>query len=51
MSRRNLHPGFSLVRMLQAWQGEYCDWSKRDLTGKRYVYVWADGNYWLPVDR
>jgi putative transposase len=35
----------SVVRMLQAWQGEYCDWSKRDLTGKRYVYVWADGIY------
>ena len=35
----------SVVRMLGAWQGEYCDWSKRDLTGKRYVYVWADGIY------
>jgi transposase-like protein len=35
----------SVVRMLQAWQGEYDDWSKRDLTGKRYVYVWADGIY------
>lgn len=35
----------SVVRMLQAWQGEYCDWSKRDLSGKRYVYVWADGIY------
>lgn len=35
----------SVVRMLQAWQGEYEDWSKRDLSGKRYVYVWADGIY------
>jgi len=35
----------SVVRMLQAWQGEYADWSKRDLSGKRYVYVWADGIY------
>ena len=35
----------SVVRMLQAWQGEYEDWSKRDLTGKRYVYLWADGIY------
>jgi putative transposase len=35
----------SVVRMLQAWQGEYTDWSKRDLTGKHYVYVWADGIY------
>jgi len=35
----------SVVRMLQAWQGEYADWSKRDLSGKRYVYLWADGLY------
>jgi putative transposase len=35
----------SVVRMLQGWQGEYQDWSKRDLTGKRYVYLWADGLY------
>lgn len=35
----------SVTRMLQAWQGEYADWSKRDLTGKRYVYLWADGLY------
>jgi putative transposase len=35
----------SVVRMLQAWQGEYADWSKRDLSGKRYVYLWADGIY------
>ena len=35
----------SVVRMLGAWQGEYEDWSKRDLTGKHYVYIWADGIY------
>ncbi len=35
----------SVVRMLQAWQGEYGDWSKRNLSGKRYVYLWADGIY------
>ena len=35
----------SVTRMLQAWQGEYEDWSKRDLSGKRYVYLWADGLY------
>lgn len=35
----------SVIRMLQVWQGEYADWSQRDLTGKRYVYVWADGIY------
>jgi transposase-like protein len=35
----------SVTRMLEAWQGEYEDWSKRDLSGKRYVYLWADGIY------
>ena len=35
----------SVSRMLEVWQTEYADWSKRDLTGKRYVYVWADGIY------
>src|SRR6266498_1804915 len=35
----------SVVRMLGVWQGEYADWSRRDLTGKRYVYLWADGLY------
>ena len=35
----------SVVRLLQAWQGEYADWSRRDLSGKRYVYLWADGLY------
>lgn len=35
----------SVVRMLEAWQGEYEDFSRRDLTGKRYVYLWADGIY------
>jgi putative transposase len=35
----------SVVRMLEIWQGECQDWSKRDLSGKRYVYLWADGIY------
>ena len=33
------------TRMTEAWQGEYDDWSKRDLSGKHYVYLWADGIY------
>ena len=53
MSDALVHLGFdgsglsaaSVTRMLQAWQGEYGDWSKRDLSGKRYVYLWADGLY------
>jgi len=35
----------SVTRMLGVWQTEYAGWSKRDLTGKRYVYIWADGIY------
>jgi len=35
----------SVTRMLQVWHGEYQDWSKRDLSGKHYVYLWADGLY------
>lgn len=53
MSDALVHLGFdgsglsatSVTRMLAAWHGEYSDWSKRDLTGKHYVYVWADGLY------
>jgi transposase-like protein len=35
----------SVTRMLQVWHGQYEDWSRRDLSGKHYVYVWADGLY------
>jgi putative transposase len=53
MSDALIHLGFdgtglsasSVVRMTESWQHEYDDWSKRDLTGKQYVYVWADGIY------
>jgi putative transposase len=41
-------PGLSpanIVRLKEAWQAEYEAWSRRDLTGKHYVYVWADGIY------
>ena len=39
-------PGLSatnIVRLKASWQQEWAAWSKRSLTGKRYVYVWADG--------
>jgi putative transposase len=39
-------PGLSpatISRLKEGWQGEYERWSKRDLTGKEYVYLWADG--------
>jgi transposase-like protein len=53
MSDALVHLGFdgsglsatSVTRMLESWQGEYQDWSMRDLTGKHYVYLWADGIY------
>ena len=31
-----------------SWWGEYEAWRKRDLTGKRYVYMWADGVCFTP---
>jgi len=35
----------SVVRMKELWQGQYENFSRRSLEGKRYVYVWADGIY------
>jgi len=35
----------NIVRLKQTWEDEYKTWSKRDLTGKHYVYVWVDGIY------
>jgi putative transposase len=30
-------------RLKEAWSQEHARWSKRDLSAKRYVYLWADG--------
>jgi putative transposase len=41
-------PGLSataIVRLKGGWIDEYHAWQKRDLSAKRYVYVWADGIY------
>lgn len=41
-------PGLSpstISRLKESWDGEYEAWSRRDLSGKRYVYFWADGVY------
>jgi len=35
----------TVVRMKEIWQGEYENFSRRSLEGKRYVYLWADGIY------
>lgn len=32
-------------RLKQDWHDEYEEWKKRDLSKKRYVYLWADGIY------
>jgi putative transposase len=32
-----------VVRLKEQWCDEYEQWSKRDLSGKHYVYIWADG--------
>jgi len=40
--------GFSastISRLTTVWQEEREGWCKRSLTGKEYVYVWADGVY------
>jgi putative transposase len=39
-------PGLSaatISRLKEVWKVEYERWSKRDLTGKEYVYLWVDG--------
>ena len=38
----------TITRLKAAWWEEYETWRKRDLTGKRYVYIWADGVYFTP---
>ena len=40
----NLSPAV-ITRLTADWQTEYDAWQKRDLTARRYVYVWADGVY------
>jgi putative transposase len=32
-----------IVRLKEQWSQEYDVWCRRDLSGKHYVYVWADG--------
>lgn len=50
-------PGLSastVTRLKQVWEDEYKQWSQRDLSEKRYVYLWADGvhfNVRLEEDR
>lgn len=39
-------PGLSattVVRLKKVWEQEFSEWSRRSLSGKRYVYLWVDG--------
>ena len=40
----NLSPSV-ISRLTAEWKGEYDRWQARDLSARRYVYVWADGVY------
>ena len=35
----------SVSRLKQQWEAEYAQWQKRDLSKRRYVYIWTDGVY------
>jgi transposase-like protein len=35
----------NIVRLKEGWEAEYEQWTGRNLVGKRYVYLWADGIY------
>ena len=40
----NLSPSV-IGRLKETWEAEYLAWQERDLSGRSYVYVWADGIY------
>jgi len=40
----NLSPAV-IARLTAEWQAEYDAWQKRDLSARRYLYIWADGVY------
>ena len=40
----NLSPGV-IARLTAGWQEDHDHWQRRDLSARRYVYIWADGVY------
>ena len=40
----NLSPGV-ISRLTAGWQAQYDTWTRRDLSARHYVYIWADGVY------
>ena len=35
----------NISRLTKVWEEEYEEWQDRDLSGKEYIYFWADGIY------
>jgi putative transposase len=35
----------TIGRLKDGWQDDYAAWLRRDLSARRYVYIWADGIY------
>src|SRR5215217_3623544 len=40
----NLSPSV-VARLRDEWEADYARWQRRDLSARRYVYLWADGVY------
>jgi len=40
----NLSPSV-VARLRGEWEADYTRWQRRDLSARRYVYIWADGVY------
>jgi len=38
----------TITRLKAVWWDEYQAWQRRDLSARRYVYLWADGIYFSP---
>ena len=38
----NLSPG-AIARLTGEWEADYARWQRRDLSARRYAYIWADG--------
>ncbi len=41
---QNLSPSV-IARLRGEWEADYARWQRRDLSARRYVYIWADGVY------
>jgi putative transposase len=40
----NLSPSV-IARLKSEWEAEYARWQRRELSARRYVYIWVDGVY------